>query len=830
MAASQYIEFGQDLLGIVEGLDILCEVVSRATESLQGQTPYHVAARWDPISLNQIIGDYRSTLEECRDLLMANERYRAGSGPLRNLEWNVLVQPQADALRQRIMLHHVKIQHLLKPFEIDLLCRVRQDIANLQNDMARRITAVHRDIHRLAGVLVPDLELELNQQDQRRTFLLEVPVDLAERFRHAALTERPHYRGNEAFELEDMTDAFVLHYERSTIRFKGGMLVTQKIPPDDQFVNLLKCVWLFKRITICPAVRNPTQESHWPSYVRQLEDNLSYQCSRFGQDLVPPPLQPSRLAREVVEIWPQKEPTPLVPVVTQDEIMEQLLEVPLRSPQMNIEQRAKLLRRHGANGRRFRVMITGTEETGTGRPRQHTEVVDFDITAASISPQYALPGGIGNIPELILRRDERIANMRFIDMRDLLKFQQAVTGFKPFASHTDYDIDVTFIMSSKQGEIRERACLQLWIPKEVGGSLVTNSDVAADSGNVPSLSRSGSIAATSYGIPSATPTIRRGSFPTSPRSYSIGGEPLSSPMGRQPSLPTIPQRQTPDPGMFFTPWPRQTSPGPISSSPPTQGFYPPAHPPRGPVTRKPVGQPPSPRRSSTLATTTSNTTNGLPTPPERSYSISSTATSTSSGSDGKSVTISVGSRGECVLHRRPPKPMLVLFTRNFENGQFSFVTVQIDENTSINPDRCDCRTSGRSGGSCRIAAIEQRKGSENLSARRYESSAPPESGGGDWNMARLALNNPASTSTKAMWPKLQRVSIEFHSSRDRYKFSGLPTPCSCDTRDSRGLAGCLRAGHKGLWGEVQEIYRRDSNAYSERRNGPKQHVVNGTMT
>ncbi len=60
------------------------------------------------------------------------------------------------------------------------------------------------------------------------------------------------------------------------------------------------------------------------------------------------------------------------------------------------------------------------------------ETIDFDITTATINPQYALPYARGFIREIILRRDEKIAKLAFNNMPDLLKFQQAVTGFKAF--------------------------------------------------------------------------------------------------------------------------------------------------------------------------------------------------------------------------------------------------------------------------------------------------------------------------------------------------------------------------------------------------------------
>lgn len=115
--ARQYTEFGRDVRTLASSLKILNDVVTEADSSLRKQG-INGSVRWDHISLLEIIGDYEGTLRECLNLLRANERYRVGSNPLRNLEWNVLVQPTADQLRQRIVLHNHKINHVLKPFEM----------------------------------------------------------------------------------------------------------------------------------------------------------------------------------------------------------------------------------------------------------------------------------------------------------------------------------------------------------------------------------------------------------------------------------------------------------------------------------------------------------------------------------------------------------------------------------------------------------------------------------------------------------------------------------------------------------------------------------------
>lgn len=122
IAARQYAEFGRDVRGLAENLDILGRVVDKAGQSFHQETASKLEPlRWDRPSLNEIIGDYHETLTECCTLIENNHRYRLSSGPLRNIEWNVLVAPAADRLRARIALHNSKVLHVLKPFEMSVL-------------------------------------------------------------------------------------------------------------------------------------------------------------------------------------------------------------------------------------------------------------------------------------------------------------------------------------------------------------------------------------------------------------------------------------------------------------------------------------------------------------------------------------------------------------------------------------------------------------------------------------------------------------------------------------------------------------------------------------
>lgn len=146
----------------------------------------------------------------------------------------------------------------------DLLCRIHEDLAG-------RMSAMHLDLRRFMGVLVPDMEQALAQQVQREYFQSEVPPDIEDGFQRAWVADRP----NDAFEpsLQEIADAFVIHYHKSTIEFTAGILVENRVPELGQYISLLKCVWLMRRIRGSTEFAQQGQTlSHWPSYIQELED------------------------------------------------------------------------------------------------------------------------------------------------------------------------------------------------------------------------------------------------------------------------------------------------------------------------------------------------------------------------------------------------------------------------------------------------------------------------------------------------------------------------------------------------------------------------------
>lgn len=114
-----YRAFGAEVGTLYGSLKKLDTAVTRTQQSLR----QHGALDSDLLgadrrSLNEIIGDYQATLEQCQLLLDRNRRYSQTTSPLRNIEWNYNVMPQVDHLRSRIRMHTARIEHVLKPFEM----------------------------------------------------------------------------------------------------------------------------------------------------------------------------------------------------------------------------------------------------------------------------------------------------------------------------------------------------------------------------------------------------------------------------------------------------------------------------------------------------------------------------------------------------------------------------------------------------------------------------------------------------------------------------------------------------------------------------------------
>ncbi|KAF6833864.1 aspartate aminotransferase protein [Colletotrichum plurivorum] len=152
----------------------------------------------------------------------------------------------------------------------------------------------------------------------------------------------------------------------------------------------------------------------------------------------------------------------------------------------------------------------------------------------------------------------------------------------------------------------------------------------------------------------------------------------------------------------------------------------------------------------------------------------------------------------------PARPMLVMFTRDSATDKKAPVTVDIDQDTSVNPDRCNCRRVGAEGETCNIASIESHvrlPQDVSLSVRRSEGHKD----NNGWDVAQLATGRRGeSPHATAPWKNVRRISIMFSTAERRARFGGTPGLCSCGET-------CLEARHKGHFGLIRESWKLQMN-------------------
>lgn len=602
------------------------------------------------------------------------------------------------------------------------------DLANRIQDVQDEVRTLQQYVRKIPGVTTPESLRETLQHDLTFTeaspSIITVSVT-AERFFESAYLAADAPSGTPT--LGDLSDVFLYSFYESTYRFQPG-LDLQREPPNDQYISLLKCVWLMRRIRSSEELSNAVPDSHWPSYVNELDKQLSRQCARFsGQtwDGLDQPRDPV-LTEVNTRIWPQKTPkgNPLLQVV-KEEGLEEILRTQVIHGSEDSMVGLSVFRRVRQEGQspkalsdEFRVCFS-LGINGVPSLAGDLRALDFSLKMATIKPTYAVdpdqPYGRSIIietgPTTVARTSTRLD---FPKNKEMMKFQHAMTGYKVFAN-TKFYASVKFIYKSgpKGNKVPgQDACLQLWIPrrKEAGADQATASGPSSPSDSAVSMDFGRALSMSSF---------------------------------KQPGAPSI---------------------------------------------------------AETIQSVTS---------------IGSTRT----------LVVPIKGKAPGILHVRPDKPLLVLFTRHPATGERLMVTVDVD-GLDVNPKRCDCDRNDIRSKQCPNVAIESdvKQGEPLLGVRRFEAVGE---GQKDWDLSRLAFEQRGEPDEgRKPWTDLTRLTIKFHNADDRRVFSG--ERCACKNRGRKEtrteLLNCVNQGHRGLLGEVKTHYRLDISDYDDWRKH-RQHVV-----
>lgn len=427
----QFREFGEDLSHLAESLQRLEDVIHNARSTFQyhGQTAPDDLG-WDEDSLIDIIGDYYATLNECMVLVKANKTYMTTTtGPVANIHWNIFVQPQVDKLRRRILLHNTKAQHVLQPFQIDFRMRIYKDLAQrichvaVQHDVRRK-----RQLQALMHAFDPSLIQGSDESEEPEICEIELPDGIRQQLQ-TMFESHPDIEvdGFDSPLLRDIADAFVTSFDKLTRVFQPntGPIGTTE-PPEEQYLGLLTCQFLMSKMLESPEYRDTTPASHWPSYIRSLQQQLSDECRRCTREMQVPTSLSDGTVRLFPPFWPEEEPAEYIDSVELPTPMELLLKMPLATETPRRWRKLKLFRFCDGTDKCFRLVITAGD---LGEPARQTLPIDFDISKATLIPQYVSPDGRESL-EMVLKDGRDMHRLVFCSKSDLFTFQQALTAYE----------------------------------------------------------------------------------------------------------------------------------------------------------------------------------------------------------------------------------------------------------------------------------------------------------------------------------------------------------------------------------------------------------------
>ncbi|CAO2652591.1 Nn.00g008740.m01.CDS01 [Neocucurbitaria sp. VM-36] len=646
--AQRYVEFGDALFRLHSNLTTIASIVETANSSLQDDAINTFGPRiYDTTSLTEIIGNFRLTLEDCRQLLNDDKKFRQRDKFITNIIYNINVDPQIVHLTERLAFHSTKIGLVLDPFNIHVQTQLRdlhkeqhQDIAELLQELKQLLISGREPASDISTLHI--------KRD------VAVPSELSERFaselqRHILSVPSIHGETSNEMQLsvKDGLEAFFAHF--NSIGQDGDT---------KSYLRLMKSIWIMDKIRGSDDWSNIQRVNPGGLYdrcVREMDRRLRAKCSRAGRIQV----AGSRLSiimqlpEEAFTIWPSMEPIKDASHVAH---LGVLLDIPILPDSKS--HTLRVVRNVDGTLGVEDTTTTSTESSGTVSSERIVQKLNIELSRAYLVPIYASPGDLGaSLPSCTVKLQSSRDGINgvtpeFKSTSDLFKLQHLVTGYRR-------NITVT--------------------------SLIKGQEYPTISSSTRSRSRRTPSVLTEVG------NLQLWQKAPYERSHSTRNERYDS--GRSGS--------------------DASSPDPYSSS--------------------------------------------------KSFSAASII-STMSGAHTQQ--ISLGSSRMGIELTQPEPPLIVLFLRQPDTAQLSFLVIELDERTKIEPNSCDCRSTKKA---CAISVLE-RSGTPLLARRFYASN-----GLNSWNLAAIGEHWSSSDSKSVQVQNMYWLRVAFKSESERVKFNSNVT-------------------------------------------------------
>jgi hypothetical protein len=476
-AQVQYAEFKRDVLLLERRLNQIKAVIPRAAiqiEDDEGLIEDLCEDRSDTLlqqEANELVGDFNSTLQQCKQLLQLHVKYDARRGTwLDNAFWNLQTQQKVDDLRAKIQSHTYNIWLFIEPLQLRLITDIKADVS---------------EILRL-------LKQAFKIRDS--SALRPIPTCIEPRFLAAIFRDSPVEISNlSQIPLKEAFQALIFHIRNSTAK-SPGIEAPQSV---EEYINLLKAHWLMNLLNASTSLRALRQGHLYRRIIQQIEVRIMKEYARDDllewteRDL-------NSLNDSAFAIWHEKTAVRPPPLTTA-RYGEEELETFQLIPQNYYEKQEVVIFR--VNDECLRIVRTNIPPIDKDGQREiERAVTEFNVHEDRLIPRYAMPSA-RSLRTWCIQTISRGGSSSIYDVstkENALAFQRAITRYDVAGSSENVLCAVTFKRSSTTNGLMStlasplmsvfgrdpqsvgRAELQLWEPLSSNGSSMEVSRAATD--------------------------------------------------------------------------------------------------------------------------------------------------------------------------------------------------------------------------------------------------------------------------------------------------------------------------------------------------------------
>ena len=316
-----------------------------------------------------------------------------------------------------------------------------------------------------------------------------LPENILNRFTIAFNVDRPVcFEERNDWPLKEGFDALVFHFSKSTIEFNSRPELGQNIPEGPQYLNLLKCIWIMKKLKSSSYLAEAGTDSLWADYMRSLEDEIRIQFRRFETRQLITPTQDviSILPDSYYSIWVTEGPSlRQLDMAEQRPLEEKILELSLPQSYGTRQSSLTVFRKSDTQ---FRLVTT------TKRPDNpmfyHAEGFYVDMTSTRLIPSYAAPNEKSSVTNNIVLCNDKGQFPEWISLSDsaaITSLQRALMGYR--VHHDMSNLSWCINGSTEEGEWGHGR-LQLWQSKPLP-EILPNREIQSTNGRNASVSALG---------------------------------------------------------------------------------------------------------------------------------------------------------------------------------------------------------------------------------------------------------------------------------------------------------------------------------------------------